>query len=304
MPAARSMMEGLRSPGVPVKGAYDMCPIVNAFTVDLEDWFCPHNLQRVIGQDKWSSCEPRVVGNTRLILDLLSHFKTEATFFVLGWIAERVPFRIEEIREKGHEIACHGYSHTPVTRMTPASFRSDLQRALEVTGPLTGDPIIGYRAPAFTITPTTTWAIDILKDYGMLYDSSVYPFNYHPDYGMPEAPLSIYNYHNSLVEVPLTCVEILGTRIPCSGGAYFRLFPYTVFRRLLRACNSMGRPAIFYVHPWEIDPGQPRISAPIFDRFRHYFCLGKTLDRLQRLLADFEFTSIRSLLALRGIKVL
>jgi polysaccharide deacetylase family protein (PEP-CTERM system associated) len=277
-----------------------MSSMINAFTVDLEDWFHPQNLQSAIGQERWPACEMRIVDNTRRLLDLLERFKVEATFFVLGWIAERVPFLIREIGKAGHEIACHGYSHTLLTRMTADSFRSDVQKALDVTAPLADAPIIGYRAPTFTITRATMWAVDVLKDRGMIYDSSVYPIGHHPDYGMPDAPLSIYRHENSLIEVPISCVEILGQCVPCGGGGYFRLFPYRVFRKMLKACNSAGRPAIFYVHPWEIDPGQPRVSIPLVKRFRHYLCLDKTFDRLQMLLEDFRFTSIRNLLQLRG----
>jgi len=278
-----------------------MDSMINAFTVDVEDWFHPQNLQSAIGQEGWSSCELRIVENTRRLLDVLERFKVEATFFVLGWVAERAPFLVREIDEAGHEIACHGYSHTLLTRMTADSFRSDLERALDVTSPLVGAPIIGYRAPTFTINRATMWAIDVLKDHGMVYDSSVYPIGCHPDYGMPDAPLSIYRHENSLIEVPLSCIEILGQCIPCGGGGYFRLFPYPVFKRMLKACNSAGRPVVFYLHPWEIDPDQPRVKIPPVKRFRHYLCLDKTLDRLQMLLKDFRFTSIRNLLRLQGV---
>ena len=269
---------------------------MNAFTVDVEDWFCAYTLRRVIREDQWDSCELRVVGNVRRILALLERFDAKATFFVLGWIAAKVPFLVREIADSGHEIATHGYSHVPVTEMTPPSFERDLERALEVTESLIEGPVVGFRAPVFTVTPSTLWALDILRHHGMKYDSSVFPFSLHPDYGMPAAPLSPHKLSNSLVEVPLSCVELAGCRIPVGGGGYFRLFPYCVFKKLMKLCNRQGRPVIFYIHPWEIDPYQQKMRLSPFMRFRHYNNLHKTFGRLERLLGDFRFTSIGRIL--------
>lgn len=267
----------------------------NAISVDLEDWFCAYNLEIAI--EDWNKQELRIVANTRRILEILSKFDTKATFFILGWLAERVPVLINEIEEQGHEIATHGYSHTLLTDMSPQSFESDLEKALHVTKACISQPIIGYRAPSFTIIDKTLWALDILAKHGIKYDSSIFPTSIHPDYGIPNAPLSIHQ-RGRLIEVPLSCVEVLGRRIPCSGGGYFRVFPYSLTKLLMRQCNRLGRPVIFYFHPWEIDPGQPRIQLPRLKAFRHYFNLNKTESRLTQLLTEFDFTTIKEVIGL------
>ncbi len=284
------------------KARYGSCrgigAMKNAISIDVEDWFCVANLRGAIDYKDWDKQELRVARNTHRILDLLSRHNTEATFFVLGWVAERVPEIIREIDQCGHEIATHGYSHTLITDMTPESFEEDLTKALEVTGRCTNQEILGFRAPSFTITPKTLWALDILAGNGIRYDSSVFPVTYHPDYGMPNSSLSIHQLRENLIEVPLTVVDILGMRIPCSGGGYFRLFPYPATRFLIKKCNNQGRPVIFYLHPWEIDPEQPRIDLPWLKKFRHYNNLDKTYSRLDKLLGEFEFTSIKKVVGL------
>jgi polysaccharide deacetylase family protein (PEP-CTERM system associated) len=266
----------------------------NAMTIDLEDWFCAYNLR--IDSADWGKQELRVVPNARRILDLLARHHTRATFFVLGWFADRVPDLVQEIERQGHEIATHGYSHTVLTRMTPETFAADLSRALEATAARITQPIVGFRAPSFTITAKTLWALDILAAHGIRYDSSVFPIGFHPDYGIGDASLSVHSL-GPITEVPMSVAEFLGRRVPCSGGAYFRVWPYAVSRLLMRICNRQGRPVIFYLHPWETDPGQPRVKLSLSKSFRHYFNLSKTLERLDRLLSEFEFTSIAQLLA-------
>lgn len=265
----------------------------NAISIDLEDWFSVYNLSHVIKREDWDRCEIRVEKNTKRILDLLDRYKTKATFFVLGWIAEKTPELIVEIENQGHEIATHGYSHTLLTEMTAETFDEDLKKALSVTNKIVKQEILGFRAPSFSLTGKTMWAADILTKNGIKYDSSIFPINFHPDYGIPGAQLDIHQLDNSLIEVPLSCAEIFGTRIPCSGGGYFRIFPYPVTRFLLDRCNKQGRPVIFYLHPWELDPDQPRQKLPWLKGFRHYYNLGKTYSRLEKLLNDFEFTTIR-----------
>ena len=268
--------------------------IKNAMSIDLEDWFCVHNMSQAIRREDWDKCEMRVIDNTRRILALLAAHKTEATFFTLGWIAEQVPDLVREIEAAGHEIATHGYSHTLLTDMTAESFEADLKKALLVTQRCVNQEIVGFRAPSFTVTSKTLWAVDVLTRNGIRYDSSVFPVGYHPDYGMPDVSLSVYRHNASpLVEFPMSCAEVMGNRIPCSGGGYFRILPYAITKRLLDRCNAQGRPVMFYIHPWEIDPGQPRVKLPAFKRFRHYYNLDKTMGRLDRLLKDFEFTSVR-----------
>lgn len=265
----------------------------NALSIDLEDWFCAYNLR--IKTEDWGQRELRVVENTRRILDLLAKHDTPATFFVLGWIAERVPDLIREVEQQGHEIATHGYSHTVLTEMTPEVFETDLTRALQVTKACVSQEILGFRAPSFSITSKTLWALDILAKHGLKYDSSIFPLSYHPDYGIPDASLSIHQI-GAMTEVPLSCAEVLGKKIPCSGGGYFRVFPYPLTTFLMRRCHREGRPVIFYLHPWEVDPGQPRMNMPLSKKFRHYFNLDKTMDRLDQLLTEFEFVPIKELL--------
>jgi len=271
--------------------------MTNAMSVDVEDWFCVSNLTSAIGAEDWDQCELRVVDNTRRLLKLFGEHQIEATFFVLGWIAERVPELVREIESQGHEIGTHGYSHRMITQMTPEEFEQDLKKALDLMATCTEQPMRGFRAPSFTITKQTApWALDILARHGIEYDSSVFPIGLHPDYGIPDSPLGIHAITPSLTEVPLSCAVVLGKKIPCSGGGYFRIFPYAVTRRLIRRCNRQGRPVIFYLHPWEVDPGQPRVKLPWTRRFRHYCNLKRTERRLGRLLRDFQFTSIRNLL--------
>lgn len=272
--------------------------MLNAMSVDLEDWFCVYNLSGAIPRKRWDDCESRVGANTRRLLELFAKHDVRATFFVLGWIAERHPGLIAEISERGHEIATHGYSHTMLTELSPLEFEEDLKKALAVTQKSTRDPIVGFRAPSFSLTSRTMWALDVLSRHGIRYDSSVYPVAHHPDYGIPDAELSIHQITDSVTEFPLGCAELFGARVPCSGGGYFRMMPYPATRWLLERCNRQGRPFVFYIHPWEIDPGQPRVPAPALKRFRHYINLDKTHDRLDRLLGSFRFTSIRDILHL------
>jgi len=274
-------------------------PMINSFTIDLEDWFCSHNLHPYIKFSEWNEYQSRVVKSTRSILALLKKYEIQATFFVLGWIAEKLPDLIKEIDAQGHEIASHGYAHQLLTTMNKHQFRGDLQRALDVTCPLIAKDIKGFRAPAFSITKDTLWAIPILRSMGFTYDSSVYPISIHPDYGIPSSELDIYTFDNGLIEVPMSCAIVAGMRIPCSGGGYFRLMNYGIFRKLMLRCNEQGRSVIFYLHPWEIDPGIPNVELPWFKKFRHYNNLDRTMRRLELLLEEFDFTSMEGLLKMR-----
>lgn len=272
---------------------------MNVMSVDVEDWFSVENMRGIIPRQDWERLESRVERNVARLLDLFSSRHIEATFFVLGWIAERHPDMVREIARRGHEVASHGYSHDMITRMTPEEFEADLRRSLDVLARAGSTSVLGFRAPTFSVTRKTMWAVDILKACGLRYDSSVFPIGFHPDYGIADAPLEPHQLPNGLWELPMSCAEIFGKRVPCSGGGYFRLFPYPVMRALMRRCNASRRPVVFYLHPWEIDPEQPRVGAmPLLKRFRHYNNIERTFERLERLLADFSFTSARRLLAL------
>jgi len=269
-------------------------------SIDLEDWFCVHNMSRVIDRRDWDSCELRVHNSARRVLDLLAGRNTRATFFVLGWVAKRLPDLIREIEDRGHEIASHGYSHRLLTELTPREFDEDLDRGLNALyeSGIRQSPL-GFRAPSFTIVEKTRqWALPTLEKFGLKYDSSVFPTGFHPDYGIADAPLSPYKITDRLFEFPLSCIEVMGKRLPFSGGGYFRLFPYRYTSYCIRKCNSLGRPAIFYLHPWELDADQPRMNLPRVSKFRHYHNLSRTENRLKRLLDEFEFTTIREVLGL------
>jgi polysaccharide deacetylase family protein (PEP-CTERM system associated) len=272
----------------------------NAFSVDLEDWFCVHNLAKAIKLKDWDNCELRVYESTKRILTLLDKHKTRATFFVLGWIAERLPEMIRDIEARGHDIAVHGYNHLLLTEITPLEFEKDLVKALQTLEDCgVQQKIRGFRAPSFTIVEKTKkWAFRILEKYNFQYDSSIFPVGFHPDYGLPATPLGPYNITERLVEFPLSCLEMFGKRLPFSGGGYFRIFPYAYTKYCLQKCNAQGRPAVFYLHPWELDARQPKIKLPFVKSFRHYHNLDKTEKRLDALLSDFQFTTIREVLGL------
>jgi len=270
-------------------------------SVDLEDWFCVYNLSRLIRYSDWDQYESRVERNTVRLLELFRRHRVKATFFVLGWVADRFPDLVKEVVHQGHEIGTHGYSHRLLTFMQPEEFRVDLQRSLEALATASSQKVSGFRAPSFSLTPKTLWAADILKESGLRYDSSVFPVRFHPDYGFPDAELGPHQLRDGLTELPMSVAELVGRRIPCCGGGYFRLYPYAMTRWLMRKCNGQGRPVVFYLHPWEIDSDQARVEGLSWSqRFRHYNNLSKTEERLERLLEDFSFTTAGQLLADRG----
>jgi polysaccharide deacetylase family protein (PEP-CTERM system associated) len=261
----------------------------NLLSIDLEDWFCVSNFDTMLERSVWSSCELRVVESTQRLLALFDRRGVTATFFVLGWIAERVPELIRTIAAAGHEIGCHGYHHNRLHQLDPAGFSSDLARALAILRELSPRPVEGYRAPSFSLTERTMWAPALLREQGIRWDSSVFPFGGHPEYGIADAPLDPYWIADDLLELPMSVIEVAGRRMPCPGGGYFRLYPYSLSAALIRRCNAAGRPAIFYAHPWEFDPEQPRMRLSAVKRFRHYNNLDKTLTRLDRLLGEFAW---------------
>lgn len=265
---------------------------VNALTVDVEDYFQVQALAGVFPVSTWEGCEPRVERNTERLLEIFSHADVKATFFALGWVAARFPQLIGRIAAEGHEVASHGFAHQRVDGQSPEEFRSDVRRAREVLEQAAGAAVRGYRAPTFSVGAHTPWAWPILEEEGYSYSSSIYPVR-RDLYGEPEAPLSPYRPAGvaRLVEAPISALRLAGRSWPCGGGGYFRLLPYRVSRALLRAVNAdAGRRGIFYLHPWEIDPAQPRArGTPLKSRLRHYLNLSRTEGRLRRLLRDLHW---------------
>jgi len=273
----------------------------NAISIDLEDWFCVHNLSGAIKLSEWDNCELRVEQSTERLLNLFEKHQTRATFFVLGWVAERLPGLIRQIEALGHEIAVHGYNHLLLTEISPEEFDLDLRKALEaISNAGVKNVPRGFRAPSFTVVEATKpWALPILEKHGFKYDSSIFPIGFHPDYGIVDSPLRPYKITDSLYEFPMSVVELFGRRLPFSGGGYFRTFPYAYTRYCMRRLNKQGHPALFYLHPWELDAHQPRIaSLSLSQKFRHYRNLDQTEEKLKRLLTDFEFTTVSEVLGL------
>ncbi len=264
-------------------------------SIDVEDWFQVDNLKEGIPRESWGGRELRVEGNISLILDVLEQHSTKATFFILGWIAERLPELVKQIHAHGHEIASHGYRHELVYSMDPAKFRNDVGASKELLENLIGEQVLGYRAPNFSITD---WAIDVLAELGFTYDSSLFPTMVHDRYGKLSGVQSegarCIELKQGFYEIQLSCLPVFGQNVPWSGGAYFRLLPYGVFRRGVRKILQTQKIYCFYVHPWEFDPGQPRVSnISLAYKFRHYNNLSKTYERFVRLVDEFQFGPIR-----------
>lgn len=275
--------------------------IKNALSVDVEDYFQVAAFAKTVSMKKWDSYESRVSRNTNELLDLFDKNNIKSTFFVLGWVAERHPELVREIAKRGHEVASHGYSHQLIYKQTPAVFREETRRSKEILESLIQDEVLGYRAASYSITNESIWALDILAETGFKYDSSIFPIR-HDRYGIPGARTEPHilktESGNTLVEYPLTTKQIFGYKLPAAGGGYFRLYPYFLTRYLLSSIEKeTTKPFIFYLHPWEIDPGQPRIDASLLSRFRHYNNLDQCKNRLKKLLADFNFTTVRAVLS-------
>jgi polysaccharide deacetylase family protein (PEP-CTERM system associated) len=273
----------------------------NAFTIDVEDYFQVEALSRVIPRESWPDMEYRCEHNVHRLLGLLEEKKVHGTFFILGWIAERSPQLIREIAAAGHEIACHGMSHKLIYRQTREEFRNETRRSKQLLEDLVGTPVIGYRAASFSIVKSSLWALDELIDAGFRYDSSVFPVH-HDNYGIPDASLEPYEITapsgRRMVEFPMSVARWGALRLPVSGGGYFRIFPYWLTRSSLKRINERDRrPFVFYLHPWEIDAGQPRVNAGWKSRLRHYTNLSRCEQRLRRLLSEFPFAPMRDVLA-------
>jgi polysaccharide deacetylase family protein (PEP-CTERM system associated) len=280
-------------------------PLLNAFSVDVEDYFQVAALAPAIAVESWPKWEYRVEANTEVILKLCAEKSVRGTFFILGWVAEKSPNLVKRIAAAGHEIACHGFSHQLIYRQSPDVFREETFRAKRFLEDVIGKPVTGYRAASFSITRESLWALDTLLDAGFEYDSSVFPIH-HDRYGIPGASPEpgkiVAPSQRTLVEFPMSAAKFFGVRVPVSGGGYFRILPYWVTRAGLKQINQeAGRPFTFYLHPWEVDPGQPRVKVSAFSRFRHYTNLHRGEARLRRVLGDFRFGTMREVLEGRGL---
>ena len=263
----------------------------NVLTIDVEEWFCVSNFAGAIRPEDWPSLESRVENQTERILGILDRHGVRATFFLLGWVAERHPGLVRTLASRGHEIATHGYNHELVYQMEPARFQEDLSRSVKLIQEIAGIRCRGYRAPSFSIRRDMRWAWEILAKQGIEYDSSIFPV-VHDRYGEPDAPRTPFQITacgKSIREIPLSTVRLAGRNLPVAGGGYLRLFPYSFTRWAIRRLNREGIPAIVYFHPWEIDPGQPRPKVSRLRLWRHRVGLDHFARKLDRLLDDFAF---------------
>jgi len=276
-------------------------PIVNAMSVDVEDYFHVSAFDRVVSRARWETFESRVVQNSNRLLDMFDKSGIRATFFVLGWVADRFPGLVRRIAAAGHEVASHGYHHQLLYLMMPEQFREDVRSAKHTLEDITGRPVLGYRAPSYSVINTTLWALDILLEEGYAYDTSIFPIH-HDRYGIPDAQRHVHRIersHGTIVEMPASTVRLGGVNLPIAGGGYFRLLPYAWTKWGMQRVNRVERePVVFYLHPWEIDPDQPRLNVGRTTRVRHYGGLHRTSERLSRLFRDFRFDSVAAVLKL------
>jgi polysaccharide deacetylase family protein (PEP-CTERM system associated) len=274
--------------------------VVNAMSIDVEDYFHVSVFDGMVPRSQWDRMESRVCRNTERLLALFAEYKVRSTFFVLGWVAERFPHLVRRIADQKHEIASHGYAHRLIYDQTPAAFRDDVRRAKALLEDAGGRKVIGYRAPSYSITPRSLWALDVLLEEGYQYDSSIFPIR-HDRYGIPVSgrkPYLIERKQGVLVEVPGSTTRVGPLNLPVAGGGYFRILPYWWTRWGIARVNAQERrPAIFYLHPWEIDPEQPRLKAGRLGMFRHYRHIDQTEARLKQLLTDFRFDALDTIVA-------
>lgn len=265
-------------------------------TIDVEDYFQVGAVEDVILPSQWSDMEPRVEANTDKILQLFDEHSATATFFTLGWIAERFPQVVKRIVDQGHELASHGTMHQRASSQTPEEFKKDVGDSKRLLEDISGQPILGYRAPSFSFTKSNQWVYDILAEEGYRYSSSVYPV-VHDHYGIPDAPRFKYTTESGIEEIPLSTLPLLGKNVPISGGGYFRLYPYALTRWALRRfAKHETQPYIFYLHPWEVDPNQPKMEGlSAKSQFRHYLNLHRVEGRLKQMMTDFQWSSMAEL---------
>ena len=286
----------MRTGGVATKGA-----VVNAMTVDVEDYFHVSAFDNVVSRAGWDAFDSRVSRNTDRLLGIFDQAGVSGTFFVLGWVAERYPALVRRIADQGHEVASHGFNHQLLYMLTPQQFREDVRSAKAAIESACGRPVLGYRAPSYSIIESSMWAIDVLIEEGHVYDSSIFPIH-HDRYGIPNSPRHPYMLRRtggSLLELPGSTVRLGGVNLPIAGGGYFRQLPYAWTKWGIDRVNRLERePVVFYTHPWEVDPEQPRLRVGSAKRVRHYRGLDRTTGRLRRLLEDFRFDSIAAVMDL------
>lgn len=278
--------------------------VVHAFSVDVEEYFQVNAFDGTVARSEWDTLPSRVAGSVDLLLDLLEMHEARATFFVLGCLVARHGGLIRRIHSAGHEIASHGWSHRKLTAMSPAQFREEVRTSKEALEWTASAPVVGFRAPSFSLIPGYEWAFDVLLEEGYRYDSSLFPIR-RPGYGYAAAiprPHALVRASGVLAEFPMTVWTVGRMQVPAAGGGYFRHFPYAVTRAALRACERRATPGMFYIHPWEVDPLQPRLSAPPLQRLRHYGGIEGTPKRLVRLLREFRFTTAAHLLFRDGAR--
>jgi polysaccharide deacetylase family protein (PEP-CTERM system associated) len=277
-------------------------PVRHHFTVDVEEYFQVAALAPFVARDNWEQIPPRIDVGMRLLLELLAEHRAVGTFFVLGWIAKYHPHVVREIVAGGHEVASHGWGHERVTTLTPSEFRDSVRDSRSLLEDIAGEPVVGYRAPSFSILRGGEWALDILLEEGYRYDSSLYPVR-RPGYGYAGGqrdPHSLERSPGTLGELPPATLQYGPAVLPAGGGAYFRLLPYQLTAGAIASAGRRGVPGTFYIHPWELDPGQPRLAVPWKTRVRHYGGLDRTVPRLRKLLSTFQFQPIAKTLGLNG----
>lgn len=279
---------------VPDKEVFLARPLPNALTVDVEDYYQVSAFEGQIDRCRWDRHPSRVKENTERLLTIFRRRQVRATFFVLGWVAQKCPDLVRQIRDEGHELGVHSFWHQRIYTQSPQAFREDLVRSRDLLSDLAGQQVRCYRAPSFSITPASWWALEILAQEGFRYDSSVFPIR-HDRYGAPDAPVGIYRVQTPagpIWEFPPAVYRLFGVNVPCGGGGYFRFYPLGLSLWFLRAIRRQDRPFLFYLHPWELDPQQPRLSGSLMSRFRHYWNLSATARRLEILLDEFLFAPL------------
>lgn len=268
---------------------------VGVVSVDVEDYFHAESFSDIVERSRWDSYASRVERNTRRLLEVLAKLNVRGTFFVLGWVAERFPGLVREIAAGGHELGCHSYWHRLIYKLDPAEFREDTRRAKDVIEQISGEPVRGYRAPTYSVVDGSLWALEILSELGFSYDSSIFPIH-HDRYGIPDAPRAPFRFQTpsgSMTEFPITTFRLAGHNLPVGGGGYLRLLPQIYTRLGLQRVQREGLPSVIYIHPWEIDPDQPRLAGRLSSRLRHYTNLSRALERFQSVLQAGSYTSFR-----------